>query len=154
MSQTSSSSNTYLLVPIVLIAALTATAVIRGPSLVTVPGLGSAIAVAAPLVLATYALMVLAVAGRGTVDLAIGPLAFVKRIKVNGFFDYGRRENDSPFTGSNQFSSTGLELRFDVRLLRLVEADLGLRYSYLLNAAYAPQGKVHQFDFLVISISN
>ncbi|MCB9278779.1 MAG: PD40 domain-containing protein [Lewinellaceae bacterium] len=87
-------------------------------------------------------------------DLAIGPLAFVKRIKVNGFFDYGRRENDSPFTGSNQFSSTGLELRFDVRLLRLVEADLGLRYSYLLNAAYAPQGQVHQFDFLVISISN
>lgn len=83
MAQTSNSTNAYLLVPIVLMALLTATAVIRGPSLVTVSGLGGAIVVAAPVILATYALMVLAVAGRGTVDLAVGPLlAFINVVVV------------------------------------------------------------------------
>ena len=83
MAQGSNSTNAYLLVPIVLMALLTATAVIRGPSLVTVSGLGGAIVVAAPVILATYALMVLAVAGRGTVDLAVGPLlAFINVVVV------------------------------------------------------------------------
>lgn len=78
MSQSQGSQNTFLLVPILLIAVLFATAVIRSPQLVTYSGLGSAIIVAAPLILATYALMVLAIAGRGTVDLAVGPLlAFI-----------------------------------------------------------------------------
>ncbi|MCG8361393.1 MAG: ABC transporter permease [Kiloniellales bacterium] len=64
--------------PIVLIAVLLSTAAIRGPHLVSLSGFGSAIIVAAPLTLATYALMALAVAGRGTVDLAVGPLlAFI-----------------------------------------------------------------------------
>jgi ribose transport system permease protein len=83
MAKGSNSTNAYLLVPIVLMALLTATAVIRGPSLVTVSGLGGAIVVAAPVILATYALMVLAVAGRGTVDLAVGPLlAFINVVVV------------------------------------------------------------------------
>jgi ribose transport system permease protein len=78
MAERASSSSTYLLVPILLIALLLGTAVIRGPNLVSLSGFGSAIIVAAPLILATYALMALAVAGRGTVDLAIGPLvAFI-----------------------------------------------------------------------------
>ncbi len=75
--------NIYLLVPIALLAALLATAVIRGPSLVSPAGAGSAIIVAAPLILATYSLMVLAVAGRGTIDLAVGPLlAFINVVVV------------------------------------------------------------------------
>ncbi len=83
MAKSSSSSNAYLLVPIALIAVLFSTAVIRGPSLVTPAGIGSAIIVAAPLILATYALMVLAVTGRGTVDLAVGPLlAFINVVVV------------------------------------------------------------------------
>ncbi|MEQ1941554.1 ABC transporter permease [Mesorhizobium sp. VNQ89] len=83
MAKSSSSSNAYLLVPIALIAVLLSTAVIRGPSLVTPAGIGSAIIVAAPLIMATYALMVLAVAGRGTVDLAVGPLlAFINVVVV------------------------------------------------------------------------
>ncbi|TMV04273.1 ABC transporter permease [Ruegeria sediminis] len=83
MTTQSSSPNAYLLVPIVLMAALLGTAVIRGPSLVSPSGIGSAIIVAAPLILATYALMVLAVAGRGTVDLAVGPLlAFINVVVV------------------------------------------------------------------------
>lgn len=86
MSERSSSTSTYLLVPILLIALLLATAVIRGPNLVSMSGFGSAIIVAAPLTLATYSLMALAVAGRGTVDLAVGPLlAFinVSIVKLN-----------------------------------------------------------------------
>lgn len=83
MAERASSSNAYLLVPIVLMAALLGTAVIRGPALVTESGIGSAVIVAAPVILATYALMVLAVAGRGTVDLAVGPLlAFINVVVV------------------------------------------------------------------------
>jgi ribose transport system permease protein len=58
----------------------------RNPSFVSLSGFGSAIIVAAPLVMATYALMAVAVAGRGTVDLAVGPLmAFinVSIVKLN-----------------------------------------------------------------------
>lgn len=86
MSERSSTTSTYLLVPIFLIAVLLSTAAIRNPSLVSLSGFGSAIIVAAPLVLATYSLMSLAVAGRGTVDLAVGPLlAFinVSIVKLN-----------------------------------------------------------------------
>jgi len=86
MSQTRGSQNIYLLVPILLAAILLGTAVIRGPHLVSYSGLGSAIIVAAPLMMATFALMALAIAGRGTVDLAVGPLmAFinVSVVKLN-----------------------------------------------------------------------
>ncbi|QEW27762.1 ABC transporter permease [Roseovarius indicus] len=83
MASRASSANAYLLVPIVLMAALLGTAVIRGPNLITESGIGSAVIVAAPVILATYALMVLAVAGRGTVDLAVGPLlAFINVVLV------------------------------------------------------------------------
>ncbi len=87
MAERSGNDNTYLLVPIALMAILLATATIRGPSLVTLSGFGSAIIVAAPLILATYALMATAIAGRGTTDLAIGPLvAFinVSIVQLNG----------------------------------------------------------------------
>ncbi len=86
MATRSGSDNTYLLVPILLIAVLLGIAVIRGPALVSLSGFGSAIIVAAPLILATYALMSVAVAGRGSVDLAVGPLlAFinVSIVKLN-----------------------------------------------------------------------
>ena len=83
MATQAQSPNIYLLVPIALMAALLGTAVIRGPSLVSEAGAGAAIIVAAPLILATYSLMVLAVAGRGTIDLAVGPLlAFINVVVV------------------------------------------------------------------------
>jgi ribose transport system permease protein len=87
MSENRGSQNTYLLIPILLLTILVSIAVIRGPSLVSLSGFGSAILVAAPLTLATYALMAVAIAGRGTVDLAIGPLvAFinVSIVTLNG----------------------------------------------------------------------
>ena len=83
MTSSTSEGNSYLLVPIVLMAVLLSTAVIRGPNLVSSSGIGSAIIVAAPLILATYSLMILAVAGRGTIDLAVGPLlAFINVVVV------------------------------------------------------------------------
>jgi ribose transport system permease protein len=87
MAESRGAQNTYLLIPILLLAILLSTAVIRGPSLISLSGFGSAIIVAAPLILATYALMAVALAGRGTVDLAVGPLlAFinVSIVTLNG----------------------------------------------------------------------
>ena len=69
-----SASNSYLLVPIILFFVLLIVAVLRSPSLVSNAGIGSAVIVATPLVLATYAVMAIAIAGRATVDLSIGPL--------------------------------------------------------------------------------
>ena len=87
MTESRGAQNTYLLIPILVLAILASIAVIRGPSLVSLSGFGSAIIVAAPLILATYALMAVAIAGRGTVDLAVGPLlAFinVSIVSLNG----------------------------------------------------------------------
>lgn len=68
------SSTPYLLMPISVLFVLIVIGVIRSPSLMTSSGIGAAIIVSAPLILATYALMTTVTAGRGTVDLAIGPL--------------------------------------------------------------------------------
>src|SRR5262245_28754826 len=87
MTESRGAQDTYLLIPILLLAVLASIAVIRGPSLVALSGFGSAIIVSAPLILATYALMSVALAGRGTVDLAVGPLlAFinVSIVSLNG----------------------------------------------------------------------
>lgn len=67
-------SNPFLLMPITLFFALLAFAVLRSPNLMTSTGIGAAIIVATPLILATYALMASVISGRGTVDLSIGPL--------------------------------------------------------------------------------
>ncbi len=67
-------SNPFLLMPITLFFALLAFAVLRSPNLMTSSGIGAAIIVATPLILATYALMASVISGRGTVDLSIGPL--------------------------------------------------------------------------------
>lgn len=84
MAEVRSAQSTYLLIPILLLSVLLGIAVIRGPAIVTLEGLGSAITVAAPLCLATFALMSVAIAGRGTVDLAVGPLlAFINVIIVS-----------------------------------------------------------------------
>ena len=73
-TSTGGSSTPYLLMPITVLFLLIIIGVIRSPSLMTSSGIGAAIIVSAPLILATYALMTTVTAGRGTVDLAIGPL--------------------------------------------------------------------------------
>ena len=67
-------SRTYLLVPILLLFALLIIAVLRAPNLISSVGIGSAVIVSAPLILATYSLTLIAMAGRAGVDLSIGPL--------------------------------------------------------------------------------
>jgi ribose transport system permease protein len=94
--QQSTASDTYLFVPIVLMLALLVLAVLRTPNLVTSSGIGGAIIVATPLVLATYAVMALAIAGRGTVDLSIGPL--IGFINVTLVQLYGAHVIGSPIT--------------------------------------------------------
>ena len=88
-------------------------------------------------------------------DRALYGLAFLKRVKGNMFFDYGRYGiTQFPFNRNfSNVSSAGFELGFDIRALRLLEIDFGMRYSYLLNENFAPGGQRHQFDFFVISIS-
>lgn len=89
MPERRESHQAYLLVPILLIAVLLSMAVIRGPNLVSLSGFGSAILVAAPLIMATYALMSLAVAGRGTIDLAVGPLVAFINVSVVKLYGLG-----------------------------------------------------------------
>ena len=87
INASSPSASTYLLVPILLLFSLLIVAVLRSPSLISSTGIGSAMIVAAPLVLATYALMAVAIAGRGTVDLSVGPLLGfinVTLVQLNG----------------------------------------------------------------------
>ena len=90
----SSATNTYLLVPILLLFALLIISVLRSPNLISSAGIGSAVIVMTPLVLATYALMALAIAGRGTVDLSVGPL--MGFINVTLVQLYGAGYLDSP----------------------------------------------------------
>ncbi len=87
-------------------------------------------------------------------DLSIGPLAFVKRVKANVFYDHGLRKLNFPFEVQDVINSTGFELTFDFRAFRLLEIDIGVRYSYLLNKNFAPAQQQHQFDFLLLSISD
>ena len=70
----SSEASSYLLVPMLLFFGLLITAVLRSPSLISSAGIGSAVIVGTPLVLATYSVMASTLAGRATVDLSIGPL--------------------------------------------------------------------------------
>ena len=72
-SSTDTSSNKYLMVPIFIFFALLIFALIRSPILISQSGIGSAIMLTAPLILTTYALTFIAMAGRGGVDLSIGP---------------------------------------------------------------------------------
>jgi ribose transport system permease protein len=66
--------NQQLIVPVVLVIALCLLALARGPNLFTSNGIGSAIIVLAPLILAALALTPIALVGRGGVDLSVGPL--------------------------------------------------------------------------------
>ena len=67
-------SNKQLIVPVVLVAALCLLALARGPQLFTSNGIGGAIIILTPLILAALALTPIALVGRGGVDLSVGPL--------------------------------------------------------------------------------
>jgi len=61
------------MVPIFIFFSLLIFALIRSPIIISQSGIGSAIMLTAPLILTTYALTFIVMAGRGGVDLSIGP---------------------------------------------------------------------------------
>lgn len=63
----------HLTIPVLLVLVLSVIAAFRNPQLFTYVGLAGAVLVAAPLILATIAITPIAMAGRGGVDLSIGP---------------------------------------------------------------------------------
>jgi ribose transport system permease protein len=69
-----SSSWFELAMPLTLVAVLFMVSAVRSPNLFTVEGMAGAVLVAAPLILAAMAMTPIAMAGRGGVDLAVGPL--------------------------------------------------------------------------------
>ena len=87
-------------------------------------------------------------------DVAFSGLAFIKRVKANLFYDHGLMTvSEFPFTErTDKMRSAGVELGFDFRAFRLLEVDLGIRYSYLLDDRFIRDDR-HRFDFFVVSIS-
>jgi len=65
-------------------------------------------------------------------DVNLGPLLNVQRVRVNAFFDYGFGSSlryGEPI--SQDYVSTGAEVKFDINVLRLLpQFDIGFRYSY------------------------
>ncbi len=66
-------------------------------------------------------------------DLPLGPVLNIQRVRGNVFFDYARAESNL-FNFSQDFTSVGGELRFDVNVLRLLQQfNFGVRYSYAIE---------------------
>ncbi len=101
-------------------------------------------------------------------DIAIGPFLFLKRIKLSPFYDFDRSilksrnideleplANPSVEGSLNEIitnrASTGAELRFEFRFLRLVDADIGVRYNYLIDEPN-PSDQ-HTFSFVLGGIT-
>ena len=93
-SSVDTSSNKYLMVPIFIFFSLLIFALIRSPIIISQSGIGSAIMLTAPLILTTYALTFIAMAGRGGVDLSIGP--FMGFINVSSIQLYAHGYLQSP----------------------------------------------------------
>lgn len=65
-------------------------------------------------------------------DWSVGPLIYLKRVTLNGFYDgaYGFTNTDN-YKSENYIHSTGLEIRFDFHVMRFFpKINAGLRYSY------------------------
>jgi len=78
-----------------------------------------------------------------SLDLSLGPILNIKRIKLNLFYDYGRdnvqffflRESNlnvfDQRTITSQYTSFGAELTFDINVMRaLPELEIGARFVY------------------------
>lgn len=99
-------------------------------------------------------------------DIALGPFAFIQRVKATAFFDYmSATVNDHPISSlrslsrvsfegtfpgfTETFGSVGADIRFDLRFMRLLDIDMGVRYSYLLDDT---TGDPHQIDLIIASL--
>ncbi len=102
-------------------------------------------------------------------DLALGSIAFVKRIRANLFFDYSKarfreinfedldNESSSSDFGRGKIDqdsdmrSFGAEVFFDIRAMRLIEISPGLRVNYLLDSHLFGDKKI-SLEFVLASI--
>ena len=82
-SSVDTSSNKYLMVQIFIFFSLLIFALIRSTIIISQSGIGSAIMLTAPLILTTYALTFIAMAGRGEVDLSMGTLMGLLNVSSN-----------------------------------------------------------------------
>lgn len=63
-------------------------------------------------------------------DIAMGPVLNVKRVRLNLFGDFAIAERQLFSNASNEFSSAGAEVKFDINVLRFYpQFDIGFRYS-------------------------
>ena len=96
-------------------------------------------------------------------DINLGPILNIQRIKTNLFCDYGQSDGRSYFYKQGQsvpaayssnsavYLSAGMELTFDVNILRfLPQFEFGVRASYLTANKFADKGPV--FEFLIGNI--
>ena len=90
-------------------------------------------------------------------DLPLSSLLFIKRIKANLFYDFTSLRSSlidriSSVQGPRFMRSAGVELTFDIRTIRLLEVDLGFRWSYMLDANAFGIANPNKFDFLLLRI--
>ncbi|MGB0524716.1 MAG: TolB family protein [Flammeovirgaceae bacterium] len=97
-------------------------------------------------------------------DLALGSFAFIQRLKGTLFFDAASYQLDgvsAPLFGRerglNDFqlnlTSVGFELTTDFRAFRLLDVDLGARYSYKIDYELIGDSSPHSIEFLLVRIS-
>jgi len=87
----------YLMVPIFMFFALLIFALIRSPIIISPSGIGSVIILTAPLILATYALTIIVMAGRGGVDLSIGPFMGFINVSLISLYAHGYLQHPVSF---------------------------------------------------------
>lgn len=66
-------------------------------------------------------------------DWGVNGIFFLKRIRLNGFYDYARAKNDFGAKRWSDYASYGVEAIFDVKVFNLMEIPFGIRQSFLLN---------------------
>ena len=95
-------------------------------------------------------------------DIALGPVLNIQRVKVNLFYDYGHGEGKSYFYNTTKpivyyanqnanYRSTGLEMTFDVNIMRLLQQiELGFRATHIEANPFNKSRMI--FEFLIGNI--
>lgn len=101
-------------------------------------------------------------------DVALGPLVFIKRIKINLFLDAAKasvhtisaeklfnQSSHQNLSGSlpgysKSYTSAGFELTFDFRAFRLLDMEMGIRYSHTPDVGQGSPSD--HFRFLLLKI--
>jgi len=80
-------------------------------------------------------------------DWGFANIVYLLRLRGNFFFDYSRVRSRTGATNT-ALRSTGAELYFDTKWWNQLPVSFGVRYSYLLDQAFATSSR-HVFEFIV-----